>query len=140
METREKSCGAILIRNTEQLQVLVIRQNDGHWGFPKGHVEKDETEQETACREVQEETGLEISIREGFREETHYCPRPGVFKDVIYFMAEPIGGVEHMQEEEIRDLKWLNVIDALAVLTYGNDVALLKSAVRYLKEHDSEAV
>ena len=54
---REKSCGCIIINKNK---VLLIKQTKGHWGFPKGHVEKDETEIETAIREVKEETGLDI--------------------------------------------------------------------------------
>ena len=50
---REKSCGCIIINKNK---VLLIKQTKGHWGFPKGHVEKDETEIETAIREVKEET------------------------------------------------------------------------------------
>ena len=57
MEEREKSCGAILIdHQDDQIKTLIVRQNAGHWGFPKGHVEGDETEFETAFREVREET------------------------------------------------------------------------------------
>ena len=54
---REKSCGCIIINKNK---VLLIKQTKGHWGFPKGHVEKDETEIETAIREVKEETGLDV--------------------------------------------------------------------------------
>ena len=52
---REKSCGCIIINKNK---VLLIKQTKGHWGFPKGHVEKDETEIETAIREVKEETNI----------------------------------------------------------------------------------
>ena len=54
----EKSCGCIII---EDKKVLLIKQTNGIWGFPKGHVEKNETELQTAEREVKEETGLDIT-------------------------------------------------------------------------------
>ena len=45
---KEKSCGAVIFRKQKsELEVLIIRQNEGHWCFPKGHVEGKETEQET---------------------------------------------------------------------------------------------
>ena len=40
---KEKSCGAVIFRKQKELEVLIVRQNEGHWCFPKGHVEKGET-------------------------------------------------------------------------------------------------
>ena len=66
----EKSCGAVVFRryhgNTELL--LIKHTAGGHWSFPKGHVEKGETEEETAVREVYEETHIQIDLCPGFRE------------------------------------------------------------------------
>ena len=89
----EKSCGAILCRETEELpQVLLIRhKNGGHWGFPKGHVEDRETEEETARREIWEETGLKAKLDTGFRKVVTYSPKPRVMKDVVSFAARPSG-------------------------------------------------
>ena len=65
----EKSCGAIVYRkyhgNTEIL--LIKHINSGHWSFPKGHVEGDETEEETAKREIMEETGIDVNLDTTFR-------------------------------------------------------------------------
>lgn len=54
---KEKSCGCIVIDNNK---VLLVKHNAGHWDFPKGHVEKNETEEQTALREVKEETNLDV--------------------------------------------------------------------------------
>ena len=54
----EKSCGAIIF---DKDKILVIQQKEGHWGFPKGHVEEGETEVETAIREIKEETNLDVN-------------------------------------------------------------------------------
>ena len=53
----EKSCGVILYRNwLKEIEFLLVKsKEDGHWGFSKGHMEKDETEEQTAIREVFEE-------------------------------------------------------------------------------------
>ncbi len=138
---KEKACGAILCKIQDgDIYTLVIRHNAGHWGFPKGHSEKNETERETAIREVEEETGIKIRFVNGFREETHYSPRPGVLKDVVYFIGEPSGGEEQVQEEEVSEMRWVRLYDAAALLTYDNDSQLLKKAVRFLKINDTEGI
>ncbi len=138
-EITEKSCGAVVVKFEEhRLYTLVVRQNDGHWGFPKGHVENQETEHETALREVKEETGVEIEFIDGFREQTHYSPREGVYKDVTYFLSRPVGGREKKQKEEIKDMKWLPLVEAVALLTFDNDSSLLRHVIRFVKDNDIE--
>ena len=64
----EKSCGAVLFReNSGSREYLVLRSVGGHVTLCKGHVEADETEHETAIREIQEETALCVKFVEGFR-------------------------------------------------------------------------
>ena len=134
-EINEKSCGAVVIKKeNDQNYVLLIRHLQGHWGFPKGHVEPNETEWETAYREVYEETGLYIEQVNDFRDETHYSPRPGVMKDVVYFIASVKGGELIPQPEEVIEVKWVTFIDAISVLTFDNDTSLLKKAIKYYKE------
>ena len=62
----EKSCGAIVFRRFHgNIQILLIKHiNSGHWSFPKGHIENNETETETAVREIKEETGILIAVNE----------------------------------------------------------------------------
>ncbi len=132
---KEKSCGAVIFRRKKELEVLVIRQNQGHWCFPKGHVENDETERETAVREVREETGLNIRFLFGFREETHYSPKEGVDKDVVYFIATENGGRLKKQDSEVMEIQWVTIPEASALLTYENDKQLFRKAVRFIKEN-----
>ena len=91
---KEISCGAVIARQTDAgCEILLIRHaNGGHWAFPKGHVEGNETEAETALREIREETGLSVTLDTNFRTVVTYSPKPGVMKDVIYFAAELAGG------------------------------------------------
>ena len=81
----EKSCGAICYTREEGApRVLVIcHRYGGHWAFPKGHVEAGESEEETAMREVREETGAQVRVRPGYREVTTYSPAKGVTKDDV---------------------------------------------------------
>ena len=75
----EKSCGAVLFKEDEKrYYVLVKSTTNNNWGLPKGHVENNETEQETALREVMEETGINAEIIEGFREQIEYVMPNGI--------------------------------------------------------------
>lgn len=125
----EKSCGAIIWREREgKPMVLVLQhQNGGHWAFPKGHVEGNETEEQTARREILEETGLKVRLDPGFRQVVTFSPKPRVMKDVVYFAARPVGGKLKRQEEEVTDIRWLTLGEALKLVTYETDRAVLRT-------------
>ena len=128
---REKSCGALVYRHEGQrLMLLMLRhRHGGHWSFPKGHVEANETEVETALREVREETGLEVSLQRGFRHTVEYYPKPGVKKLVVYFLGKAAADAHAVrQEEEISELKWLDFDEAYQAVTFKNDRELLDKA------------
>ena len=122
----EKACGCIIIDNGK---VLLIEQTQGHWGFPKGHVEENETEVETATREVKEETNIDVEIDENKRYTMEYYTDKGAYKQVVFFIAKKIGGEEKYQEEEIIDMRWVTLEEALKLLTYNNTIELLKEVI-----------
>jgi bis(5'-nucleosidyl)-tetraphosphatase len=131
---QEKSCGALVYRVEDgMLNFLLLRhKGGGHWSFPKGHVEYAETEEQTALREVLEETNLKIELREGFRRAVEYSPRPSLKKTVIYFLGHSKSGDPVPQIEEISEIKWMTVKDALDSVTFDNDRNLLVQAMEYL--------
>jgi len=131
---REKSCGAVLhrVQDGEEVFLLIQHKNGGHWAFPKGHVEKDETELQTALREIREETGYEAEIDSRFREVVSYSPKEGVMKDVVYFSGKVLSGEEYAQPEEVLHIRWETAGHALQTLTYANDRQILQKLVRYL--------
>lgn len=130
----EKSCGALVYRFEQgELMLLLLRhRHGGHWSFPKGHVEGDETEIETALREVMEETSATITLQDGFRHIVSYSPKPGVEKEVVYFLGETQSAEVVRQEEEISELKWENWENAYAAVTFENDRRLLQYAKKHL--------
>ena len=129
----EKSCGAVIWRGTPgEHQYLLARHNGGHWSFPKGHVEGEETEIQTAQREILEETGLQAEIDTNFRQVVTYYPKAGVIKDVIFFIAKPVGGTQHAQEAEIADLGWFSFSEARPLVTFATDEEVLLAAENYL--------
>lgn len=126
--TKEKSCGAVIFRKHQnKYQYVLVQQRFGlHYGFPKGHVEEDETEVMTAYREVKEETGLDIKIFGNIKAQTRYSPRPGVIKDVIYFLAEAKSSILNRQEEEIAEAIWVDEGEVLNKLSYTTDKNVFK--------------
>ena len=127
---KEKSCGCIIIDNEK---VLLIKQTKGHWGFPKGHVEENETEVETAIREVKEETNLDVEIVSDKRYVERYITDKGVDKESVYFIAKKIGGIAKEQEEEIVSMEWLDFEEAIEALTFDNMKELLKKVQKEIK-------
>lgn len=127
----EKSCGAIVLDGEK---VLIIQQKEGHWGFPKGHVEDGETEVETAIREIKEETNVNVKINEKYRYVETYSPKPDVEKDVVLFVAEKIGGSETAQEEEVQEIQWLTYEEAMKRITYNNSREILKKVWNDMKK------
>ncbi len=124
----EKSCGGVIYRTVEGTReyfLLLNRKNNskGHWGFPKGHVELGENEYETASREIFEETGLLVVFRGDMRIVTHYSPKPGVEKDVVYFVAMVRDNqTVKLQKEEVADYRWCTFSEAKQLLTFDQDI------------------
>ncbi len=132
---REKSCGALVYRvKNDIVELLLLRHRaGGHWSFPKGHVEPGENEIQTALREVREETGLDISLLDGFRETVEYYPKPNVKKLVVYFLGASDPNQEtHRQEKEISEIIWTSVDNAQNMVTFKNDKNLIVSAKKFL--------
>ena len=132
----EKSCGAIVYRkNRSQIELLLIKtRSGGHWSFPKGHVEGQETEIQTALREVKEETGLDINIQKGFRQMVEYYPKPNIRKQVVYFLGEAKTTQFKRQEEEISRIIWTEIHKAYHMVTFKNDRDLISIAMQNLQK------
>lgn len=133
----EKSCGAIIVRkNNDTFETLLIKMVKGHWSFPKGHVENDETEVETALREIKEETNLDVIIDTRFREITTYSPCPGVLKDVIFFIAMAKTNDVVVQETEVESAMWVKLNEAIDIVTFECDRQILKKAIKYVEKQE----
>ena len=127
----EKSCGAIIIHKAAEnnYKVLLVKNHNGrYWSFPKGHVEKGETEEQTAIREIKEETGLDVEIIDSFREVSDYCPFGRIKKRVVFFMAQTFSTNVVVQKEEIDSYIWVDLYDVHNKCTYDNDLRVIKKA------------
>ena len=129
----EKSCGAIVYTNVNGERLYLVEQMlGGHWGVPKGHVEENETEEETALREIKEEVGLDVIIDSGFRTVETYSPKDGFIKDVVYFVAYSKSMDTTMQAEEVRDIKWVKIKEATDLIEFQDMQEIMIMADTYL--------
>ena len=123
---KEKSCGAIIYNNNKE--VLIVKHNAGHWDFPKGHMEYQEDEFQTAIREVKEETNLDVELFKEYRYEIHYSPKENVDKTVVFFLAKNKSNTLVKQDWEIQNIGWFEYKEALNILTYDIAKELLKKS------------
>ena len=129
----EKSCGAVVYAMMGgKPHFLVEHMRLGHMSLPKGHVEGDETEEQTASREIREETNLEVSIDTAFRHEISYSPYEGIMKTVVFFIAEAVTFDLVNQESEVSSLEWMNYDSAYDAMTFDTDKEVLGHAKQYL--------
>ena len=123
----ENSCGAIVFNeNTEK--ILLVKMHNGNWGFPKGHIEKNETKEETAIREVLEETNVRIKIIPNFEREIKYIPNEKTIKKVTIFMGITQDEEVTIDTFEIEDFKWCTYEEALKLVTYKLQKDVLENA------------
>ena len=107
--------------------------NKDKWIGVGGHFEKGESPEDCLLREVKEETGLDISIQDGFRQAVEYFPKPNVRKQVVYFLGEAQSVEFKMQEEEISRIIWTDIRKAYHMVTFKNDKNLILVAGKRLR-------
>ena len=131
----EKSCGAVIFcQFPDGEKVLLLKHRVGHWDFPKGHIKVNETEAETALREVNEESGLKVVLDPNFRETINYSPKAKVSKDVIYFIGycdEQQAKNLAPQPSEITSAMFVSLEEAEKLITFASGREVLKKALAY---------
>jgi 8-oxo-dGTP pyrophosphatase MutT (NUDIX family) len=130
----ERSAGIVVYREEKGDRLyLLLNYPQGHWDFPKGHIEGTESEKEAAIRETREETGLsDIELTEGFMEKVEYFYYRGgekSFKEVIFFVGRTSLEDVRISHEHI-GYKWLKFDQAFDRLTFQSAKDLLKNANR----------
>lgn len=134
----ERSCGAVVFTEHEGQRYYVLVKG-GYIGLPKGHMERGESERQTALREVLEETCVKARLIPGFRRVVTYHMPNGNDKRVAYFLADFQQQEAHQNPEEFLKVLVLPYHDALHALTFENDKITLRAAERFLKRMESEA-
>ncbi len=138
------SAGGVVFRgdNSNREVLLCGRSGDVLWCLPKGTPERGESMQETALREVREETGVEVEP-EGLVGDIRYWfsrPQEGVryYKTVRHYLFKPIGGDTSLHDHEFDDVRWFPVEQALQKLTYRNEGRILRQAIEMAEGRKAE--
>ena len=130
-----KSCGFVAYKKVNNKNYyLIIQTINGDFGFPKGHMEKDESEIETAIRELKEETNIDVEVLDGFRIQIEYkMPNMiDVMKQSVYFLGRCITDDIICQENEVFFAKFMSYYEAIEVLTFEETKLILQEAEKYI--------
>jgi 8-oxo-dGTP pyrophosphatase MutT (NUDIX family) len=142
---REFSAGGVLVRRTRgRVAVAAIRPRGkapGTWALPKGNVDPGERPDETALREVLEETGVEGRLVEKLGDVKYtYTRRDGarVFKIVSFYLLRAgrgrLGEIEEAMRVEVAEARWLPLEEAPRLLAYGGERAMAAKALARLEQ------
>lgn len=119
---RIEAAGGVVIRDGKVAVVHRDRYDD--WSLPKGKLDKGESFEQAAMREVLEETGLQVELGEEL-EPVSYVDQKGRPKVVRYWLMEVVGG-EFQANDEVDELRWLAPGDAVELLSYPHDRELVE--------------
>lgn len=136
--TYEHSAGAVVFTKIEEeIRYVIIRSQRGDYGFPKGHLEGNETAKEAALREIREETGLSVTLLDGFVTEDKYrLPRRrDVSKTVTYFVATYEDQPLRIQEEEVSEAALMTFDEAYRVLRFPGAKRILTEADAFVRAY-----
>jgi 8-oxo-dGTP pyrophosphatase MutT (NUDIX family) len=143
--TREYTAGGVVFRRVEdgRVEILMIQDRLGRWTIPKGHVEEGESLEQTAVREVAEETGL-THLRLGDKlDKLHFFYRREgklIFMTTHVFLMEALGDTDKIvaeNSEGIVDAKWFDQDKALSLIEYRDTERLFRLALAKLRNYPS---
>jgi len=139
----EHSAGGVVVRRRDgavdvALAARRTRKGDLAWGLPKGLVEKGEAPEETAVREVQEETGLVAEIVEPLGDISYWYvwDEERIRKKVTFFLMEAVGGDVSVHDHEMEDVRWFPLQEAGRRASYPSERDVLRRAADALARTD----
>lgn len=131
----EVSSGAVVFtRKDNDIYFVIVKSLEGFYGFPKGHIEGNETEEEAALREIYEEVGIKTQIIPGFRTTDEYAisNKKDVIKKIIYFVSEYDNQQICYQEEELEGAYLMTYEEAMNVFQFESSKRILNEAKAFI--------
>src|ERR687892_1542147 len=136
---RETSAGGVIYRcQRGQIQTALIRVRK-RWGLPKGHVEEGERIEQTAVREVREETGLEGRVDQKlgaiyytYRAKTKEGEPIRISKRVYFFLLRYLGGDVRSHDHEVDEARWFPIEEAIENLSFATEKKMVRRALNRL--------
>jgi len=133
---RATSAGGVVHRTEGgRLEIVLVRRRQPPlWALPKGTPDSGETLAETAIRETREETGLQVEIEEPISAITYFFVhgRTRFHKTVHFFLMHPIGGRLEDHDHEFDEVRWVQIDEALRVMTHATERGVVQRAVEIL--------
>jgi 8-oxo-dGTP diphosphatase len=142
---KQTSAGGVIYRKNEGgLQIVLISVKNGHaWCLPKGVVDKGESTEETALREVREETGLAGRIIDSLGEINYWYYIKGenikCRKTVYFYLMEYVSGDTAGHDLEVDEAGWFSPENALEKVSYKGDRAMIEKAIAKLQALHADA-
>lgn len=141
----EISSGGIVYRRTKGITEVALIRVRGRWCLPKGHVEEGEAVQETALREVREETGLAGNavgkigdITYWYTNRTKEGETIRIFKRVYFYLIRYLKGDLRHHDEEAEEASWMPIEEAIKKLYYPTERETMRKAMALLERRDSK--
>ncbi|MFA5841975.1 MAG: transcription antitermination factor NusB [Candidatus Paceibacterota bacterium] len=134
----ERLGGAIVYARHDNLFYLAfVHDIFGHWTLSKGHIEENEDEREATTREIKEELGIDIDIKEKIGENEYLASKPEkgkIRKHVSYFLAEAKYGPLKLEEEKggLDDCKWFPITEVPNLNIYDDILPIITKAITIL--------
>jgi 8-oxo-dGTP pyrophosphatase MutT (NUDIX family) len=130
---RATSAGGVVYRILDgRVQVaLAHRRSPPLWALPKGTPDAGETIEETALRETQEETGVEVEVEAPLGSIRYFFVRGTTrfHKTVHFFLMRPIGGELDLHDAEFDEVRWVAASEAIAILTHATERSIVEQAL-----------
>lgn len=140
---QEKSSGAVIYYSDGGKIYFLLLKYPTYWGFAKGWIEENESEEQAAIREIKEETSLQVSLIPGFRYEQKWFFRMNgetIKKEASFFLAkvtwEEAGKTKISKEHD--DFSWLEYDSAIKKMRVKDNKLMLASALKFIQEYEMQ--
>ncbi len=133
-DEQERSAGGVVVRGEQAIVIVPTRrgaQGQRVLALPKGHVDPGETPDQTALREVREETGVEATLVEKLGDVRYFYQRGGkrIFKRVTFYLFEYLAGSLDDHDDEVEEARWIPLSEAVTALSYDGEREMAERAL-----------